>query len=343
MILFGVRDFKRDKFFRVFRIGCFLGLLAFCWLGLNACGTQEPLSRTGFYFDTVITVTLYDGMDERVLDECFALAETYENRFSKTVEGSDVWNINHGNGQEVEVHEDTLELVQTALYYAKISNGKIDPTIGAVNKLWDFSEESSGELPSDEQLAKALTHVDYRKVVVTEDSVLLRDPEAELDLGFIAKGYIADRMKEYLISQGVTSAIINLGGNVLTIGSKPDGPPFHVGIQKPFAESGTMALALPIVNQSAVSSGNYERYFMKNGQIYHHILDTATGYPAHTDLTSVTILSSSSMDGDALSTTCFLLGSSQGMELIEALEDTEAVFIQTDGTIIYSSGLESLE
>lgn len=325
--------------------GIFKFFLVFlCCLPLVSCGKQNvTFSDTGFYFDTVITITLYDGGNKEILEECFSMAKTYENRFSKTIEGSDIWNINHGNGQEVNVHEDTIELLETALEYARLSDGKIDPTIGAVSKLWDFSDGNSAVIPSDEQLREALSHVDYRKLLLTEHSVLLSDAKAEIDLGFIAKGYIADKLKEYLISQNVTSAIINLGGNVLTIGSKPDGTPFQVGIQQPFAAAGTTALVLPVTNQSAVSSGNYERYFTKNNQIYHHILDTATGCPALTDLSSVTILSAASVDGDALSTTCFLLGSTEGMALIESLKNIEAVFIQSDGTILYSSGLQALE
>lgn len=300
---------------------------------------QEPLSRTGFYFNTVITITLYDSTDESILDECFSLAQTYENRFSKTIASSDIWNINHAFGTPVEVHPDTIEVLQTSLTYAELSEGKIDPTIGTVSKLWDFSDTTHATLPEASVLKEALTHVDYHSVSIQNRTVTLTDPEAELDIGFIAKGYIADRIKEYLVSEGVSSAIINLGGNVLTIGVKPDGTPFQVGVQEPFSAPGTTALTLPVADCSIVSSGNYERYFTIDNKLYHHILDPNTGYPAETNLNAVTILSDSSMHGDALSTTCFLLGSVKGMQLIESLENTEAVFILTDGTLLYSDGL----
>ncbi len=201
----------------------------FCGCGKPA----EPLARTGFYFDTVITITLYDKQDDALLDECFALAEFYENMLSKTRENSDVWNINHGKGKPVAVSSETLKVLRCALSYAALSEGKADPTIGLVTELWDFSSDSDASVPAPNDLHEALSHVGYEKVTIKEDTVSFSDPLTEIDLGFIAKGYIADRMKDYLVSQGVSSATINLGGNVLTIGSRPDGTPFRIGIQNP--------------------------------------------------------------------------------------------------------------
>ena len=318
----------------------FLLPLLFLFTG---CGRQaEPITRQGFYFDTVIQITIYGTKDESLLEECFSMAQDYENMFSKTVENSDIWNINHADGSPVKVSEDTLTLLRTSLYYAGLTEGKIDPTIGIVSGLWDFTDTSSAVIPQKEQLNEALSHVGYHNIHITGNTVNLSDSHAEIDLGFIAKGYIADRMKEYLISQGVKNAIINLGGNVLTIGGKPDGTPFQVGIQKPFAAGGTTAFILPVTDLSVVSSGIYERFFLAEDEIYHHILDTKTGYPVRNNLFGVTILSDSSMEGDALSTTCFILGMEEGMALIESLDDTEAVFITSDGEIHVSSGLTGI-
>ena len=316
-------------------------LLSLSFLLLTACTqSSAPINRQGFYFDTVIRITLYDTKDEVLLDHCFALAENYEAMLSRTKENSDIWNLNHADGAFVPLHEDTLILLQTALSYARLTDGKIDPTIGSVSKLWNFTDPDAAVLPEDALLAQALSHVDYRAVTIDGDRAALLDPDAELDLGFIAKGYIADRMKEYLVSQGVTSALINLGGNVLTIGNKPDGTPFKIGIQKPFAADGISAFTLSVTDLSVVSSGNYERYFEKDGTIYHHILDTKTGCPIWNNLSGVTVLCSSSMEGDTLSTTCFVLGAEKGMALIESLPDTEAVFITSDGEILRSGGLQ---
>lgn len=320
-------------------------LPALAVLSFAACGrSPEPVSRRGFYFDTVISISLYDSkyrsQSEDLLDHCFALAQQYEDLLSRTKENSDVWKLNHAGGGPVTLHEDTLFLLRAALSYAELTDGKVDPTIGSVNKLWDFTDPEA-VLPDETALAQALTHVNYRSVTIDGSTAALNDPEAELDLGFIAKGYIADRMKEYLVSQGVGSALINLGGNVLAIGCRPDGTPFKVGIQKPFADRGVTACVLPISGLSVVSSGSYERYFIKNGVIYHHILDTKTGYPVRNNLNEVTIISNSSMEGDALSTACFLLGEERGMELIESLPDTEAIFLTADGKILRSGGAEA--
>lgn len=309
-------------------------------LSLSGCASiKEPISKSGFYFDTLITITLYDGTEEQ-LEECFSIASFYENLLSKTIEGSDIWKLNHAKGSPVTLHPETIALLNHAISYADISQGKIDPTIQAVTELWDFK---NSVLPDKEIILSRLAHVDYKKLSLNSETMqaALTDPEAAVDLGFIAKGYIADKLKEYLEEQNVQSALINLGGNILTLGARPDGTAFRIGIQKPFENSGTPITTVSVQNQSVVSSGCYERYFEKNGKLYHHILDSHTGYPVENNLLQVTIISDSSMEGDALSTTCFVLGQEKGMELIESLEHIEAIFITDDYELHYSSGLSS--
>ena len=182
-------------------------------------------------------------------------------------------------------------------------------------------------------MAEAVSHIDYHCIEVNGTTVTLTDPEAQIDLGGIAKGYIADRIKEYLESEGVEHALINLGGNMLALGGRYDGSPFRIGLQEPFADTGSVLDVLDVTDQSVVSSGNYERYFEKDGVIYHHILDPDTGYPIQNNLDQVTIISDASVDGDALSTTCYALGLEKGMELIQSLDDVEAVFVTHDGEI----------
>lgn len=302
---------------------------------------SEPISRTGFYFDTVIQITLYDSQDVSLLDGCFTLAARYEDMFSATKEGSDIWKLNHSASAPVAVTADTAGLLRTALYYAELTDGRIDPTILPAAELWHFGSDQTPAVPDTDALAKALTHVDYHALRITETdgsySAMLTDPDAAVDLGFIAKGYIADRMKDYLVSEGVGSACINLGGNVVTIGSKPDQQPFRIGVQKPFAEDGTPITVVSLSDASLVSSGIYERYFCVGDTLYHHILDPSTGYPVENDLAGVTILSPGSVEGDALSTTCYCLGLDEGMKLIESLDGIEAVFITKDNTLHYSS------
>lgn len=307
-------------------------------LPLTGCGaSQTPIVRTGFYFDTVIRITVYDAKKEACLDACFELAKKYENMLSPTVEGSDIWKINHSNGEPVEVSDETAILLETALYYCDITNGLIDITIEPLNELWDF--HTNDQVPSGEAIAEALSHTDYNNLLIEGNTVTLLDPKSSVSLGFIAKGFIADKMKEYLISQDINSAIIDLGGNLLAVGSKPDGTPFKFGIQKPFDEQGTPITSLSASDKSLVSSGVYERYFYQNDVLYHHILNPADGYPIRNNLLSVTILSDSSMTGDALSTSCFVLGLEDGTKLIETIDGVEAIFITDDYILHYSSGL----
>lgn len=301
----------------------------------------EPISRTGFYFDTVIQITLYDTEDASVLDGCFDLAEKYENLFSATKEGTDVWNINHANGETVTVSEETVSLLVKAVDYANRAEGRIDPTIRPVSALWDFGSEGKAHVPKETEIKEALSHVSYNTIrfcVSPSDetgepvynTVTLQDPEAAIDLGFIAKGYIADKIKEYLLSQGVKSACISLGGNVLVIGEKPDGSPFRIGIQEPFAPEGTALDTVEIRDTSVVTSGIYERYFYDGDTLYHHVLDTSTGYPVDNELSSVTIICESSTKADALSTSCLCMGLEKGRQYLDR-EKVEYLLITKDG------------
>ena len=326
----------------VFQIKCsglkclILAAFLFPTILLSGCGRQStPVSDTGFYFDTVITITLYEEDNKSLLDECMALAGHYEALLSPTVEGSDVWKINANPGTFITVDKDTLSLLQEALSYAEVSDGMVTPSIGALSSLWNFGSDCPQMVPESQAIQNALAHIDYHSIEIQGSRVRLNDPEAVIDLGFIAKGFIADKMKEFLLSKGVTSALINLGGNLVAVGSKPDGTPFKIGIQKPSASSGTAALTLDLTDISVVSSGNYERYFEKDGRLYHHILSAETGYPVENELSQVTILSPDSTQADALSTLCFILGYEKAVRLLENYPDVQAVFITEDGQILY--------
>ena len=322
---------KKSSFLAPFMLVCLsLMLLAGCSSSQNI-----PAKITGFYFDTIISVTIYNQNSDQILTKCMELADHYEQLLNPNIEGSDVWKINHSNGAFVRVDEDTLSLLNTALDYALLSDGLVDPTIGNLARLWNFGSDSQAIIPPKETIDQALTHTDYHTVIIKDGQVMLSDPDTRIELGFIAKGFIADKMKEYLLSEGVTSALINLGGNVLTLGSHPDGTPFRIGIQKPFDESGTAALTLEASDKSVVSSGNYERYFIEDGTLYHHILSTSTGYPVESGLSQVTIISDSSVSGDALSTLCFILGYEKAASLLENYPDIQAVFITEDGDLLY--------
>lgn len=337
------------KLYIVRLIAAFTPVLVLISTALTGCARNtEPISRTGFYFDTVIQITLYDTEDTTILDGCFALAEKYENLFSATKEGSDVWKINHAGGETVTVSEETVKLLIWAADYANTTEGRIDPTIRPVSELWDFGSEGDAHVPEDAVIKEALTHVSYENIrfgVAPSDetgesvyrTVTLTDKEAAVDLGFIAKGYIADRMKEYLLAHDVKSACISLGGNVLAVGEKPDGSPFRIGIQKPFAETGTALTTVEIRDTSVVTSGIYERCFYEDNVLYHHVLDTATGYPVDNELAGVTIICPSSAKADALSTACLCLGMEEGQKLLDAEKDVAYLLVTRDG-VMYRSG-----
>lgn len=307
----------------------------------SAATDSSALLRTGFYFDTVIAISLYDRKDPAILDACMQKCAHYEDLLSAQKKNSDVWNINHSAPQAVKVSPETLALAKTALHYAKLSEGAFDPTIGRLSDLWNFTGDPPGPVPDPKQLKALASHVGFEKLKVDEDAstIALTDKEAALDLGGIAKGFIADELKTYLLAQGVHSAIINLGGNVLLVGGKTTSSTFSdfaVGIQEPFGATGDFAAVVEAQDKSIVSSGTYERYFKSGGKLYHHLLNPQTGYPVQNGLSGVTIVSDRSVDGDALSTTCFILGEKKGLQLINSLPDTEVMFIHTDGSLSYS-------
>ena len=308
-------------------------------LALTSCSSprrDEKLSVTGIYFDTVIQIDAW-GVSTSVLDECKKICENYESLFSNKIETSEISRINASAGTPVKVSQETIELISLGLDYCELSGGKFDITIAPLSDLWNFSEQPEHTVPDAVAIEEARSHVDYRKVLVDENvcTVTLQDPQAKIDLGGIAKGYIADRLKEYLKKEGIEHALINLGGNVLTLGTSFDGSPFRIGIQKPFDEQNTPIDIVEIQDRSVVSSGVYQRYFKKDGRLYHHILNPETGYPYANHLLQATVITGSSADGDALSTCCFALGLEEGSALIESLEDVQAVFVTEDYRLHY--------
>lgn len=316
------------------KTGTILGiilLLSFCLFGCKIY-SKDPIEKTGIYFDTVIQIKIYDSDDISLLEQCFQYCDEFEKTVSRTIETSEIYRLNHAKGLPVEVSDVTLELIKKGIEYGDLTNGKFDITISPLTELWDF-KNNPGILPEEIDILEALSHVNYKNIKIDENTVTLTDPDMALDLGAIAKGYMADFLKSYLTDHGVKSALINLGGNMLTIGTKPDGTNFKIGIQKPFEKQGIAITSVESRDSSVVSSGVYERYFQLDNKIYHHIIDTNSGYPYDNGLLSVTILSEKSVDGDALSTSCFALGLEDGMKLIESLDDINAVFITEDYTI----------
>jgi thiamine biosynthesis lipoprotein len=304
----------------------------------SADSVPDKRTEIGFYLDTIITLTAYVD-DPQILKDAMTECGKYEQLLSRTVEGSDAWRINHANGEPVEVSEDMAVILRFAKAISEKSGGAFDVTIGPASTLWDFKAETPA-LPDAEALAEAAKRIDYSKLELDGTTVTL-PAGMMIDLGAIAKGYIADQIKSYLKERGVENAILSFGGNVIAIGAKPNGSPWKVGIQDIDGEAQTAMLVSKNIDMSAVTSGIYERGFEMDGVIYHHLLSPFTGWPVQNELASVTIFSDSSMMGDALSTTAFVMGTEEGMKLIESLEGVEAVFIDRERNVTYSSGAEA--
>lgn len=325
---------KKELIIKILAACILLPVCLACFTWASKKGTSDkPQTFQGFYFNTVINITFYNSQDAALSKDCFALCEHYENLLSRTVEGSDIRNINQSKGEWISVDPETYALLETAAGYCEKTNGLLDYSVAPLMVLWDFTGSNPTKRPPDAALlSEALSGVDYRNVELSGGKVRLLNPDTKIDLGFIAKGYIGDKLRSYLVSQGVKSALLNFGGNILTIGSKPDGSPYQIGIKDPDSKDDYID-TLSVTNRCVTTSGTYERMFIFEGVTYHHILDPQTGMPVQNSLSSVTILSDDATTGDALSTACLLLGKEKGLEFIKSFPDTQAVFVEENGTV----------
>lgn len=294
---------------------------------------DEIQQSTLFLFDTVIQISAACSAD--LMNQVSQRLEYFEGRFSRTVEGSDVWNVNHASGASTQVASETAACISKALEFAEESNGLFDITIGSVSSLWDFV---NGVKPADAAIAEAVRHVDYRGVSVQGNTVTLADPKAMIDLGGIAKGFIADDIVGMLREGGCESASISLGGNVYVMGKSFDGDAWNVGIQDPNGQMNSTIASIEAEDTSVVTSGLYERGFEQDGTFYYHILDPKTGFPVQTDLESSSITCASSTTADAYSTILFLLGHDAAMSLVEGDSRFECVLVDSNGTATKSNG-----
>lgn len=296
------------------------------------CGCQpREFTTTGIYFDTLVELTAYG---EAVPDSALELCRKYDALLSVTNPDSDIYKLNHQG--EYEVQPETLDIIQKALSYCEKSEGLFDISIEPVSSLWDFTAENP-TLPKENDIKTALKAVGYQKIKIDGKRVSLPS-SGGIDLGAIAKGYIADEILR-IYEEHSLSGIINLGGNILTVGKKTSGESFKVGIKKPFSD-GDIACNLEFDGGSVVTCGVYERYFTLGGKNYHHILNPKTGYPEIGGIDSVTVICESSTEADALSTTLFLMGEANAKAYLRNLPDTHAIFVRTDGNISLSQGLE---
>lgn len=294
-----------------------------------------------FYFNTVISLSFYSNQGEEKGNEliagCEEIIKEIEDTFSRTRETSVLYQINHRTSNTVEVPAEVAALIQVGLHYYDISGRKFDITVAPLSDLWDFTGIDP-HVPDQDKIQSVLSSVGADQISVDGTTVTFANDDVMIDLGALAKGYAADKVKSYLVQNGVTCGMLNFGGNVITIGSKRDKTPWRIGIRKPFSTSeGTpeeYVAVVPVEDKTLVTSGIYERCFTQDGILYHHILDPDTGYPVKSDIVSVSILTDSSLTADALSTTCLLLNYENARALIDSLPDVEAVFILDNDEII---------
>lgn len=312
----------------------FAFLLAPLLLLPYGCAPAQPLERTFFAMDTVMTLRLYQGGDGSLLDRAEARVRELEGLWSVTDGASEISTLNHDGSAELS--PETADLLRTALDMCRRTDGALDISTYPVLRAWGFT---TGEysVPGGEAIAALLPLVDYGRVALEAGAAAL-PPGMEIDLGSVAKGYTGDALAALLKQGGAASALLDLGGNIQAVGSKPDGSPWRVAIRDP-AGDGNIGV-VEVADQAVVTSGGYERYFEEDGVRYWHIIDPATGWPARSGLASVTVVGESGLLCDGLSTALFVMGREGALEHWRQHRDFEAVLVSEDGSVTITAGLE---
>lgn len=324
--------------------GCFL---------LSGCAEQREQAQaalensqqenrheaTSFAMDTVMTFTIIHEDGEELLIDAEQEVRRLENLFSVTADNSEIAKLNAAAGKEpVQTSNDTQALLQTGKELGKATNGAFDIAISPIVKAWGFTEEEHS-VPSQETIDSLLPLTDPDDLILENGTAYLEKEGMAVDLGGIAKGYASDSVKALLKEKGVESALLSLGGNICTIGSKPDGSPWKTAVQNPLDANDYVGL-LEISDTCVITSGGYQRYFEENGKQYHHIIDPATGWPAESGLLSVTIVCENGTKADALSTALFVMGLEDALEYWRTQDDFEVIFVTEDGEVIATEGLK---
>ena len=319
-------------------------LAALLLLSCAACAGQPvkdnpppPEASAGlFAMDTYLSLTAYGEDAEAALERAQNRIRELESLWSVTEEHSEIYAANHSGGNPVAVSKDTAELVRYALDMAERTNGALEPTLYPVLTAWGFTTDRF-QIPAREELDRLLERVDYTKVSLQGTTLTVPDG-MQLDLGAVGKGYAADEAAAVLRENGVESALLDFGGNILTIGTKPDGTSWRVGVRDPDSEGNLGVLEL---NGQGVSvSGGYEKYFVgEDGERYWHILDPATGAPARSGLVQTAVVSDESKRCDALSTALFVMGLDSALQYWREHQDFEMILLTEDRTIYMTEGL----
>ncbi len=333
----------RTPFYRIFIAALSVALVS----GSTGCSkkTPDPVTKTEFeLLGTSCSVTLYDKGKDEVFKRIFDRVREIEKRMTINSEDSEIMEVNNAAGKEPkEVSDDTFFVVQQGLEFGLRSSGAFDITIGPVVKAWGIHTDHA-RIPGDDELAALLPLVNFRNVDLgaSKHTIYLTQPGMVIDLGGIAKGYASDEAARIIMQAGLKHALINFGGNVVVIGTKPDGSLWRIGIQNPEEPRGDYLAIVQVADKAVITSGVYERFFEKDGVRYHHILDTKTGYPVRNGLTGVTIVGARGITCDALSTAVFSLGIEKGLALVESMEGIDAIFITEDHKVVVSQGIKEV-
>jgi len=332
-------------------------ILVFIWsvslLFCTGCAKEAALtefSRDDFIMDTIIHITVYTSEEkqgQQALEEAFGefkrihkLTDRFAALNSSNPEESDIFRINENAGEKpVQVSEDTFKMLERSLHFFNLTGGAFDPSIGPVVDLWGFGKKDY-RVPGEDELANKISLVGMDQLIVDQENktVFLPKKGGVLDLGGVAKGYATDLAVKKLREMGIKHAMINAGGNVYALGKKPDGTLWRVGIQDPREENQIVAV-VNVADTALVSSGDYERYFVKENVRYHHIINPATGKPAE-GLMETTVLAKSAADADILSTALFVLGEEKGKKMMKQLPEVMVVYVDTNRNVSFTQDLE---
>lgn len=314
-------------------------------------GESEVSTAQGqeYLLGTYIQMQIRAVNPEEKIEEASDLIAEIEDKMSLNLDDSELNKINNAAGKNsVAVSDETFEVIEKAVEYAELSEGRFDPTVGPLVELWDISsggrnvEEGESKVPSEEEIEEKLALIGYEKVELDAENneIFLTKEGMKFDVGGIAKGYAADKVISYLEESQAEGGYISLGGAVAVFGDREDGSSWRVGIQDPLSDRGDAVARLELTDIAVDTSGNYERYFIEDGVRYHHILSTEDGYPVDAGVISASILSESSFEADALSTVVFTSGVETGLSLINEIDDVETMIINDEQEVYLTEGIK---
>ncbi|WP_396136419.1 FAD:protein FMN transferase [Clostridium sp. SHJSY1] len=310
---------------------------------ISTRNNKDTLTEKRFYvLGTIIYLKAFGKKSESAIKEAFDYLIDIDNRMSAFKDDSEISIINKNAGIKAKtVSSDTFSLIEEAIKYSELSEGAFDPTIRPVVSLWGIGTKSERK-PKKDEIQEKLKLVNYKDIILNkkDNSVGLKNKYQSIDLGGIAKGYATDEITKIFKKNGIKTAIIDLGGNIFVLGNKNNGTSWNVGIQDPIRGRGEHVGVLSLKDKSVVTSGNYERFFIKENEKFHHIIDPSTGYPLKSNVLSATIISDKSIDGDGLSTGVYIMGIEKARNLIESISGIDAIFITEDKNVYITSGIK---